>query len=70
MSERAKYIPLRLEQKERLLLRLMEGVLNVIEYTDRVDDAALSSHPAKRRQMMLKEIHSCFAGVLLACCFI
>ena len=35
--ERANYIPLRLEMRERKTLRLLEGMLMVSEYTDRVD---------------------------------
>lgn len=34
--ERCKYIPLRLELKDRRLLRLLEAALNVSEYTDKV----------------------------------
>ena len=66
-SERAKYIPLRLELRERRYLRLLEGVLHVSEYTDKVDSAAISAAPAKRKQAMRRELHSILSGLLLSC---
>jgi hypothetical protein len=36
-SEKAKFIPLRVSGEERVYLRLLEGALDVSEYTDNVD---------------------------------
>ena len=66
-AERARWIPMRLTQRERKMLRLLEGVLSVSEYTDRVDARELHTNPAKRRQTQLREIHSMLCGLLVAC---
>ena len=57
-TERAKYIPLRLELRERRYLRLLEGMLQVSAYTDHVDSRTVSKNPAKRQQAMRRELHS------------
>ena len=51
--ERAKYIPLRLEIKERKMLRLLESLLSVSQYTDLVDEPKLAGK-AKRQQLQVK----------------
>ena len=66
-TERAKYIPLRLELRERKYLRLLEGILHVSEYTDKVDSPGVSANPAKRKQAMLRELHAVLSGLLLSC---
>ena len=52
-AERARWIPLRLIPSERRVLRLLEGVLTVSHYTDRVDAQGMHEAPAKRRQVQL-----------------
>ena len=47
------WIPLRLVPSERRVLRLLEGVLHVSQYTDRIDAHGLHEAPAKRRQVQL-----------------
>ena len=64
-TERAKYIPLRLDLKERKSLRLLEAALNVSEYTDKVD--ILSYHSkAKRVHAQLREICAILCGLVVA----
>ncbi|KAK9236098.1 hypothetical protein V1525DRAFT_234661 [Lipomyces kononenkoae] len=65
LSQRTKYIPIRLTRGERKLLRLLEAALNVSEYTDKVDVLAYSSK-AKRIVAQLQEICSILAGLVVA----
>ena len=55
ITERAKYIPLRLHYEERRMLRLVEAALNVSEYTDKVDVAGVRDR-GKRMQEQLKAV--------------
>lgn len=57
-AERAKYIPLRLSQEERRLLRLLEASLSVSEYTNQ---ASFSGHTFQRlsSQMIFLNYHCC-----------
>ena len=57
-TERAKYIPMRLELRERKYLRLLEGTLHVSTYTDKADSPALAANPAKRKQAIMRELVS------------
>ncbi|RKP35794.1 hypothetical protein BJ085DRAFT_24734 [Dimargaris cristalligena] len=65
ITERAKFIPLRLTLSERKFLRLLESALNVSEYTDRVD---ILSYGNKSRRMVtqIKDLCAILSGLLLA----
>ena len=63
-TDRAKYIPLRLDLRERLLLRLLEGALNVSEYTDKVD--VITYNRTKRMNQQLRYICAILSGLLVA----
>jgi len=65
MSERAKWIPLRLDLKERKLLRLLEAALNVSEYVDKVDVLSYRSK-TQRMHAQLKDICAILSGLLVA----
>ena len=63
--ERAKYIPLRLQLKERRLLRLLEAALSVSEYTDRVDVLTWKSKTS-RIHAQIKDICAILCGLVVA----
>ncbi|KAJ2370016.1 hypothetical protein H4S01_000649 [Coemansia sp. RSA 2610] len=65
ISERAKYIPLRLTLKERKYLRLLEAALRVSEYTDKVDVLMYGSK-TKRMVAQIKELCAILSGLVLA----
>lgn len=67
VPERAKYIPLRLSQTERKLLRLVEAALNVSEYTDVVDVLATSRMKTKQRvHTQIRDLCSILTGLAVA----
>jgi len=64
-TERAKYIPVRLNLKERKLLRLLEAALQVSEYTDKVDIISFKGK-AKRIYEQLQDICAILSGLVVA----
>eukprot|EP00238_Polyblepharides_amylifera_P006470 CAMPEP_0196585418 /NCGR_PEP_ID=MMETSP1081-20130531/50565_1 /TAXON_ID=36882 /ORGANISM="Pyramimonas amylifera, Strain CCMP720" /LENGTH=678 /DNA_ID=CAMNT_0041906951 /DNA_START=96 /DNA_END=2132 /DNA_ORIENTATION=+ len=65
MSERAKWIPLRLNMEERKMLRLLEAAMSVSEYTDKVDVLSYKSK-TQRMHAQLKDICAILSGLLVA----
>ncbi|KAJ2715405.1 hypothetical protein H4R19_001223 [Coemansia spiralis] len=65
ITERAKYIPLRLTLKERKYLRLLEAALSVSEYTDKID-VLMYGNKAKRMVAQIKELCAILSGLVLA----
>lgn len=67
MRDRAKYIPLRLSQSERKILRLVEAALNVSEYTDVVDVLTYSRMKTKQRiNTQVRDLCSILTGLAVA----
>ncbi|PRP85128.1 hypothetical protein PROFUN_07199 [Planoprotostelium fungivorum] len=64
LAARAKFIPVRLNDKERHLLRLAEAALNVSDYTGKVD--VLGGKRGARSHEQLKEICAILSGLLVA----
>ena len=61
-TERAKFIPLRLDNDERKMLRLLEATLHVSEYTDKVDVMTFRSK-TQRITKQLREICAIMCGL-------
>jgi hypothetical protein len=65
-TERARYIPLRLNLKERTRLRLLEAALTVSDYTDKVDVINYSKSKTQRITKQLQEICAILCGLVVA----
>jgi len=67
MSERAKYIPLRLHHRDRKLLHLLEASLTVSQYTDRVDVVPNENlNFMKSLKVKILDISALLTGLLVA----
>jgi Protein of unknown function (DUF2009) len=70
-GERAKYIPMRLTPEDRKFLRLLEGALNVSQYTDVVDVISYSRLKAKERiHSQIVDLCSVLSGLYVACDYV
>eukprot|EP00208_Stichococcus_sp_RCC1054_P004237 CAMPEP_0206139960 /NCGR_PEP_ID=MMETSP1473-20131121/7831_1 /ASSEMBLY_ACC=CAM_ASM_001109 /TAXON_ID=1461547 /ORGANISM="Stichococcus sp, Strain RCC1054" /LENGTH=576 /DNA_ID=CAMNT_0053533915 /DNA_START=228 /DNA_END=1955 /DNA_ORIENTATION=+ len=65
LTERAQWIPLRLDADERRLLRLLEAALSVSEYTDKVDILSWKSKNS-RVHAQIKDICAILCGLVIA----
>jgi len=65
LTERVKYIPLRLTFGERKLLRLCEAALNVSEYTDKVDILTWKSKTGRIHEQ-IRDICAILSGLAVA----
>jgi len=65
LVERSKYVPLRLSQRHRKLLRLCEAALDVSEYTDKVDILTWKTKTGRIHEQ-LKDICAILSGLAIA----
>jgi Protein of unknown function (DUF2009) len=68
VSERAKYIPLRLTLGERKMLRLVEATMTCCDYTSAADDIGVTGlKRARRTHIQLQGIVALLQGLVTAC---
>ena len=65
LVEKSKFIPLRLNESERKLLKLLEASLSVSNYTDKVDILSYS-RKTSRIILQIKELLGILAGLVLS----
>eukprot|EP00158_Paraphelidium_tribonemae_P006025 Partr_v1_DN27635_c2_g1_i1_m65344 putative Protein of unknown function (DUF2009) len=64
--ERARWIPVRLNLKERKVLRLLEAALTVSEYTDKIDILSYRSNKSQRMVAQIKDLCAILCGLVVA----
>ncbi|KAN0032792.1 hypothetical protein ACTFIV_006715 [Dictyostelium citrinum] len=64
--DRSKYIPVRLNIRERNDLRLLEAALHVSEYTDKIDIIHVGGSKSKRINEQLRSMCAILSGLLVA----
>lgn len=64
--EECRFIPLRLDERERGLLAMLKGALNVSEYTDRVDCFSRWESTAKTIKAQLRYALAALSGMVVA----
>jgi hypothetical protein len=64
--ERAKWIPLRLNLRERKSLRLLEAALSVSEYTDKIDVAGFRRKESQRMVTQIRDLCAILCGLVVA----
>ncbi|KAK5581907.1 hypothetical protein RB653_003487 [Dictyostelium firmibasis] len=64
--ERSKFIPVRLNIRERNDLRLLEAALHVSEYTDKIDIIHVGGSKSKRINEQLRSMCAILSGLLVA----
>lgn len=64
--EECRFIPLRLDERERGLLAMLKGALNVSEYTDRVDCFSRWGTSAKTINAELQYALAALSGMVVA----
>ena len=66
MADRASVIPMRLTDEERSLLHVLEGALQISEYTDKVDVINWRLNKSDMIQRQLEDLFAVLSGLMVA----